>query len=55
MCESILKRVENIREEMIQSALDKGISDQHTILLSKKLDKLLNEFQYKANSSFNLE
>lgn len=45
MLESILKRVEKTREKMIQSALEKGVSDKDTIQLSKELDNLLNEFQ----------
>jgi hypothetical protein len=34
---------------MIKSALENGIADENTILLSKKLDLLLNEIQTFSN------
>jgi len=34
---------------MIKSALENGIADENTILLSKKLDVLLNEIQTLSN------
>lgn len=34
---------------MIKSALENGIADENTILLSKKLDVLLNEIQINNN------
>lgn len=44
MLESILKKVELTREKMIQSAIEKGVSNCETIKLSKELDHLLNEY-----------
>ncbi|AMW98256.1 aspartyl-phosphate phosphatase Spo0E family protein [Rummeliibacillus stabekisii] len=45
MSESILKKLENTREKMIQSGIEKGFSNIETIRLSKKLDHLLNTYQ----------
>jgi len=45
--ESILKQVEHTREKMIQSALENGFGDANTIRLSKKLDRLLNLYQFR--------
>ena len=47
MRESILKQIEHTREKMIQSALDHGFKDVNTIRLSKRLDRLLNLYQFK--------
>ena len=45
----ILNQIEHTRDEMIKSALENGIADENTILLSKKLDVLLNEIQIISN------
>ena len=47
MPESLLKQVEFTREQMIQSALENGFGDVNTIRLSKKLDRLLNLYQFR--------
>ena len=47
MPETILKQVENTRHMMIQSALENGFGDVNTIRLSKKLDLLLNLYQFR--------
>lgn len=47
MPETILKQLESTREKMIQSALENGFGDANTIRLSKKLDRLLNLYQFK--------
>ena len=55
MPESLLKQVEYTREQMIQSALENGFGDVNTIRLSKKLDRLLNLYQFKDFHSQNIK
>ncbi|MBO8156356.1 MAG: aspartyl-phosphate phosphatase Spo0E family protein [Bacillaceae bacterium] len=42
---SLLIQVESLREEMIQSGVNKGIGMEQTIKTSEELDKILNLFQ----------
>lgn len=46
MSETCLKRLEDTREKMIRSALEKGVLNYDTIKLSEELDQLLNDFQF---------
>lgn len=46
MLESILKQLEETREQMVQSARENGVSNKETLRLSVKLDQLLNEYDY---------
>lgn len=46
MSETRLKKIEDTREKMILSALEKGVLNQNTIKLSEELDQLLNDFQH---------
>lgn len=41
---TLLKDIEDTRAEMIETALEKGISNAETIRLSKQLDHLLNMY-----------
>lgn len=43
----LLDKIENIRAEMMQVALQKGFQDQEVIALSQELDQLLNEYEAK--------
>ncbi|MCZ8532974.1 aspartyl-phosphate phosphatase Spo0E family protein [Psychrobacillus psychrodurans] len=46
MSETRLRKIEDTREKMILSALEKGVLNQNTIKLSEELDQLLNDFQH---------
>lgn len=46
MSDALLKKLESTREKMIQSGLEKGFLNDETIQLSKKLDDLLNLYQF---------
>ncbi|WP_427138450.1 aspartyl-phosphate phosphatase Spo0E family protein [Psychrobacillus psychrodurans] len=48
MSETRLKKIEDTREKMIRSALEKGVLNHNTIKLSEELDQLLNDFQHKV-------
>lgn len=51
MSEVILKKLEHTREKMIQCGLEKGFLNDETILLSRKLDHLLNLYQLEDLST----
>ncbi|AYC29065.1 aspartyl-phosphate phosphatase Spo0E family protein [Paenisporosarcina cavernae] len=51
MSEILLSKVEQTREEMIESANTRGINDEETIRLSEKLDALLNKYQFEGTFS----
>lgn len=51
MLESILNKLEYTREKMIQSAIEKGVTNRETIKLSEELDHLLNEFQMQMKQT----
>lgn len=40
----LLDKIEKIRDEMMQLALQKGFQDKEVIVLSQQLDKLLNKY-----------
>ncbi len=40
----LLEKIERIRNEMMQLALQKGFQDKEVIGLSQELDKLLNKY-----------
>ena len=39
-----LKEIENLRHLLVQSALDKGFTNNETIRVSQRLDHLLNRY-----------
>ena len=58
MTESILEELEQTREKMIKSALEKGFGNVNTIQLSEKVDQLLNAYHrksYPENPTFNMK
>lgn len=44
-CRLLLAEIENIRELMILTALEKGFMDPQTIKISQNLDQLLNKLE----------
>jgi len=44
--------MEQIRQDMIQCASEKGLSDESTIRLSEELDQLINQYykEFKNNT-----
>ncbi|MEK4484925.1 aspartyl-phosphate phosphatase Spo0E family protein [Psychrobacillus sp. FSL H8-0484] len=55
MLESFLNKLEYTREKMIQSAIEKGVTNRETIQLSEELDHLLNEFQSQVKQHSKLD
>lgn len=52
----ILKKLEQTREKMIQSGLEKGFLNDETIRLSRKLDQLLNLYQLEnVNTEYDMK
>ncbi|WP_374717793.1 Spo0E family sporulation regulatory protein-aspartic acid phosphatase [Neobacillus sp.] len=51
MKESIISSIELARKKMIESIRDNGINSETTILLSEKLDSLINQYQSNNTSS----
>lgn len=41
---TLIDKMEQVRQEMIQCASEKGLADESTIRLSKELDDLLNQY-----------
>ena len=46
-----MTRMEKVRQDMIQCASEKGLTDESTIRLSEELDQLINEYykEFKKN------
>lgn len=53
MGKSLLKKLEQTRQLMIESGMENGLQNPKTIRLSKKLDRLMN--QIDDNTNYNEE
>lgn len=49
MRNDLLKKLEKTRQLMIKSGVENGLQNPETIRLSKKLDRLMNEFEVKSD------
>lgn len=49
--EELLKKLEQTREKMIYSGLKNGLQSPKTIQLSKRLDRLMNQYDAKLHSN----
>lgn len=45
-------KIENVRKQMVKTAMQKGLSHPSTIKLSQQLDGLLNGYNKKSNNSY---
>lgn len=52
MTKTLLKQLEQVRQDMIQCASEKGLTDESTIRLSEELDQLINQYykEFKKNN-----
>jgi hypothetical protein len=48
---SLEEEIELIREEMVSVAIKKGIMAEETIGFSRKLDRLINQYEEEKESS----
>lgn len=46
---ALLSRIEELREQMQKSAVQKGLSDLEVLAIIQKLDRVLNDF-YKLSA-----
>lgn len=51
MTKTLLNQLEQVRQDMIQCASEKGLTDESTIRLSEELDELINQYykEFKKN------
>ncbi|PJK18014.1 hypothetical protein CQS04_03810 [Chryseomicrobium excrementi] len=51
MTNTLLNQLEQVRQDMIQCASEKGLTDESTIRLSEELDQLINQYykEFKKN------
>ncbi|OZS79139.1 hypothetical protein CF394_01590 [Tetzosporium hominis] len=51
MTKTLLNQLEQVRQDMIQCASEKGLTDESTIRLSEELDQLINQYykEFKKN------
>ncbi len=51
MTKTLLNQLEQVRQDMIQCASEKGLTDKSTIRLSEELDQLINQYykEFKKN------
>lgn len=45
-------KIENVRKQMVKTAMQKGLSHPSTIRLSQQLDGLLNGYNKKSTKSY---
>ena len=48
---NIILMIEELREELIKNGMDKGFQDPQVILISKKLDALINQYCFISSKS----
>lgn len=51
---SLEEKIELMREEMIEVAVEKGLTADETIWFSRKLDCLINQYEEQKKSTFKL-
>lgn len=49
---SLLSEIEQLRKGMIKLGIEKGLSSKETVLASKKLDTVLNEYWKSVNVKY---
>lgn len=47
--EELMKRIEHLREQLIDSGLQEGLQSNNVLLLSQQLDQLVLTFMQQAN------
>ncbi|MEN6459981.1 MAG: aspartyl-phosphate phosphatase Spo0E family protein [Syntrophomonas sp.] len=50
---NIILMIEELREELIKNGMDKGFQDPQVIMISEKLDDLINQY-YRITSEVNI-
>lgn len=51
MTKTLLNQLEQVRQDMIQCASEKGLTDESTIRLSEELDQLINQYYKEFKKS----
>lgn len=50
----LLKKIEDLRRKMLESALEEGFTNEKTIKISKEFNELLNIFEAKKRNDIEL-